>query len=237
MKNKQDFQNSDLYESRYHIQERRSTARFFFTIVILVWSIMVALTCWRSMFGGIQVSGSSMENTLMSREYLLVRYCNDIDKIPHGTIIVLDIEHYPEVQADNRTKPADNQTKYIVKRLIGKAGDRVRCTDGVVEVWYAGADGYEELYEPYAKYKSNKKDYDFGEYIVGEGEIFFLGDNRCLSLDSRYREEQSHLSDRLYKETDVYGYIPEWAINNKDVLEPIFFWRELLSGRIQSRKK
>ena len=52
MKNKQDFQNSDLYESRYHIQERRSTARFFFTIVVLVWSIMVALTCWRSMFGG-----------------------------------------------------------------------------------------------------------------------------------------------------------------------------------------
>lgn len=235
MKNRMNLQNSDLYESCYHIQERRSTARFFFTLAWVFLVIITALTCWRSMFGGMQVSGSSMENTLHGGEYLLVRYCNDAEKIPYGAIIVLDIEHYPEVQADNAAKPASAQTKCIVKRLIGKEGDRVRCTDGVVEVWYAGTDGYVELNEPYAKY-TDKKGYDFDEYVVGDGEIFFLGDHRNISYDSRYREEKSHLKDRLYKETDIYGYVPDWAVKNKNVLEPIFFWRELLADKKMGNK-
>ena len=54
-------------------------------------------------------------------------------------------------------------------------------------------------------YYSNKAAYDFAEYTVGKDEIFFLGDNRCNSLDSRYQEGFSALSDRLYKEEDVFA--------------------------------
>ena len=63
---------------------------------------------------------------------------------------------------------------------------------------------------------------------MGEGEIFFLGDNRNISMDSRYKEDMSHL-DRLYKETDIYGIVPQWAIDKQEDLEKIFFWRELLA--------
>lgn len=73
-----------------------------------------------------------------------------------------------------------------------------------------------KLYEPYAYYAY---DYGFALYEMGEGEIFFLGDNRTNSKDSRYKEGDSHFSDRLYKATDVYGVVPDWAIKYKAFLK------------------
>ena len=56
------------------------------------------------------------------------------------------------------------------------------------------------------------------------GEIFFLGDNRLNSCDSRYQEYGgSHLKDKLYKATDVYGVVPEWALEHQEILAKIFF--------------
>ena len=72
-----------------------------------------------------------------------------------------------------------------------------------------------ELNEPYAYHKWN---YDFALYEVGEGEIFFLGDNRTNSYDSRYQEGNSHLKT-LYKADDIYGVVPDWAIRHKKFLK------------------
>lgn len=226
MKEQKSLQDSELYESRYHFAERRSNGRFICGLLIVVWAIIIALNAWYSAFGGVQVDGDSMLNSFRSGEYLLVRYFEEGDELPYGSVIVVDVGHYPEVQAHNAAHPSQPPTKYLIKRLIAKEGDRVRCQNGVVQVWYAGTDGYQYLDEPYARY-TNAYEYDFDEYVVGEGEIFFLGDNRNISLDSRYKENMSHI-DGLYKETDIYGVVPEWAVKHKDVLAKIFFWRETL---------
>ena len=229
MKEQKSLQDSELYESCYHVAERKSNARFFCVLLIVVWAVIIALNAWYSAFGGVQVDGGSMLDTFRSGEYLLVRYFDEGDELPYGSVIVVDIGHYPEVQEYNAVHPNQAPTKYLIKRLIAKEGDRVRCQNGVVQVWYAGTSGYQYLDEPYAKY-SNKYEYDFDEYVVGEGEIFFLGDNRNISLDSRYKEKMSHIQG-LYKESDIYGIVPDWAVKHKDTLAKIFFWRETLARR------
>ena len=224
------LQDGELYESCHHFNERRSNARFFFVTVLLLWVFAFALNCWHHTFSGVQVSGPSMLNTLQNGEYLLMKYYDVGDDLPYGSVIILDIAHYPEVQEYNQGKAPQNQTRYLVKRLIAKEGDKVRCTAGVLEICYSGTDEYVVLDEPYARY-DDKSRYNFeSEYVVGEGEIFFLGDNRNISMDSRYNEEMSHL-DRLYKETDIYGIVPSWAIEYQESLEKIFFWRELLAEK------
>ena len=220
------LQDTELYESRFHYREGKSNVRFFAFFTLLLWSLMCLFMGWRMAFGGVQVSGPSMLNTLYGGDYLLIRYYEEGDELPYGSVIVVEIDHYPEVQQYNQSLlPGQEPTKYIIKRLIAKGGDVVRCKDGVLQVRYAGNEEFTTLYEPYARY-DDKKAYDFVEdYVVGEGEIFFLGDNRNISWDSRYKEGKSHLKG-LYKESDIYGIVPDWALKHKNVLEKIFFWLE-----------
>lgn len=231
MNEKKGLQETELYEERFRYKERRSTVRFIAMLAIVFWTVSCFIIGWRMTFGGVQVSGPSMMNTLKNEDFLIVKYYEEGDELPYGSIIVLDISHYEEVRDYNAQHPLQSQTKFIIKRLIAKEGDVVRCTDGVVQVRYHGQRDFTVLDEPYARYDStaDKLAYDFSEdYVVGEGEIFFLGDYRSVSWDSRYKEGRSHLKDRLYKESDIYGIVPEWALTHKEKLEKIFFWREKL---------
>jgi signal peptidase I len=63
----------------------------------------------------------------------------------------------------------------FVKRVIGLPGDEVRIEDGTVFV------NGEPLDEPYKVDEAN----DYGPVLVPEGHLFFLGDNRPNSSDSR----------------------------------------------------
>ena len=64
----------------------------------------------------------------------------------------------------------------------------------------AGEEEFHSLSEPYAKGETE----DFPPVSVGKGEIYFLGDNRTVSYDSR----------RLgcYLAEDIAGVVPDWAI-------------------------
>ena len=106
--------------------------------------------------------------------------------------------------------------------MIAKEGDLVKSVNGKISVQYDGESQWTELDEPYAYYSMSNVYEDF-VYEVGEGEIFFLGDNRLNSEDSRFREGYSRLEDRLYKEEDIYGVVPKWSIENRKTFKWMFF--------------
>jgi len=150
------------------------------------------------------------------------------NKADYGDVIIVYVGDYQECQ--------DVDDGYLIKRLIAKENDKVKCENGQIYVWYANATGWARLEEDYAYYGKGdayETYYDFAEYAVGKGEVFFLGDNRSSagsSMDSRYKEGKSHLNG-LYKESDIVGFVPKWSLNYK-WLGTLF-----LSNEVESKQK
>jgi signal peptidase I len=173
-------------------------------------------TWWSQNFGGIIVDGGSMKQTFQNGDSLLMEYVEEDEELKRGDVIIVDVRGYPEC----------GSTDFLIKRLIAIEGDKIKCERGNLYICYAGSTVYEKepLVEDYAYYKDGKELYSFSEYVVGEGEIFFLGDNRQNSMDSRFRElGGSHLGNRLYKRADVYGVVPTWAIEKMDLIAVLVF--------------
>lgn len=218
------LKDSELYERRFGWKEKRSNSRFMLVFALLM-AALLSFVCWfHANFSGVKVSGPSMQKTLMGGEYLLMKEVSGGEGFTYGDVVVVSVAHYPEVQQSNQAiKEEKYKTKFLIKRVIAMAGDKVKFENGEMWLWkdYQNGGGYEKLDEPYAYY-SDKSKYECSEYTVDEGEVFFLGDNRNASKDSRYLDGNSHLKD-LYKATDICGVVPAWAIRYHAVLEFVFF--------------
>lgn len=114
------------------------------------------------------VRGESMYPTLEEGDYLIINRMSYKFKEPErGDIIVFE----SDLQQD------DGSSKDLVKRVIGVSGDKVKIENSKVYV------NGEELDEPYIHDEGTDGDIDT---IVPENSVFVLGDNREISLDSRY---------------------------------------------------
>lgn len=216
-----DLRNSELFEEQFKWKERRENGRFFLLVGLVFVLLFSVVFAWRQTYGGVEVDGASMNMTLSDKDKLLMRYVSGGVQPKRGDVIVVDVRGYDEFNGTG--------TEFLIKRLIAVEGDSLYCVDGDVFIRYAGATDYVKLQEDYTYFLGNgltKPDCDFASfddpYDVGVGEVFFLGDNRNNSLDSRFKEGASRLKS-LYKASDVYGIVPEWAIEYKTVLSKIFF--------------
>jgi len=110
----------------------------------------------------VRVESISMQPNLYEGQFVVVnRLAYRWANLEHGDIIVF---HFP-----------NNPTKRYIKRIIGIGGDLVSTNNGRVYVNGIPLD------EPYLDSTPNYE----GEWKVGPGEVFVLGDNRNNSNDSK----------------------------------------------------
>ncbi len=181
---------------------KETTSEFIASIAIVLVTGLFIITFTMQAF---EIPSSSMENTLLIGDHVFVDRILLAPKtnwvgplIPyrdpkHGDIFVFISPAQPGL--------------YVVKRVMGIPGDRIRLVDGVV---YRNGEKLDEPYVvrngTYSGYRDNfpslpASDYEDvtpewrmslqshvqnGELVVPPGNIFAMGDNRDVSLDSRY---------------------------------------------------
>ena len=147
------------------------------------------------------IPSGSMENTLQIKDRVAVNKVPFISKnISRGDVVVFrdpdnwlpEIIDYDTNKYVAKAKSAlvavgvlPNPTKqYLVKRVIGVAGDHIVCCTKAGNLTVNDV----EVTEPYI-YAGNKPSEMKFDVTVPEGKIWVMGDHRGASADSRYHQE------------------------------------------------
>jgi signal peptidase I len=135
------------------------------------------------------IPSSSMEPTLSINDRMVVEKVSYLFRDPaRGDVVVFEGDDDTDGNNDRTTGErvvrgvgqflgvVPTSARDFVKRVIGLPGDEVVITGGVVRVNGVTLD------EPYVAFEDPS---DYGPVTVPEGTLFFLGDNRPNSSDSR----------------------------------------------------
>jgi signal peptidase I len=135
-------------------------------IAILIGLLLVLFVVQRN-----EVIGSSMEPALHTGDQLIVEKVSKwLGGIHYGNIVTVDAQGLPGHIGE----------KNIIKRVIGLSGDTIEIKDGRV---YRNGIAIEEPYLHGSATKEGNPAYS--KVTLKDGELYVLGDNRKVSLDSR----------------------------------------------------
>jgi signal peptidase I len=169
--------------------------------ILVVVALLVSLIIKSFFVQFFYIPSESMENTLLIKDRVAVNKVLFLSHtIKRGDIIVFhDPDHWladpaPSTEPFIIAKLRDgliavgvlpNPTKqYLVKRVMGVAGDHVVCCDNNKRITVNGV----PLNEPYIFKGDNPSDMNF-DVTVPLGKLWVMGDHRGASKDSRYHTD------------------------------------------------
>ncbi len=169
-------------------EEKESWGRFLLDLLETILLSVVLFLGINAISARVRVDGFSMRPTLENGEYVLVNKLAYKANLPrHGDIIVF---HFPM-----------DPNQDFIKRVIGRPGDEVKIEAGQVIV------NGETLDEPYIAAAPRYT----GDWLVPDGYLFVLGDNRNDSSDS-HSWGLVPMENVIGKAILVYWPPPEWNV-------------------------
>ncbi len=176
------------------------------------------------------IPSGSMENTLQIQDRVAVNKLPFISKnINRGDVVVFrdPANWLPEPFSDGENRIVSkikeglvlvgvlpNPTKqYLVKRVIGVAGDRVICCSKSGKLTING----KEATEPYIFAGNKVSEMDFN-ITVPEDKIWVMGDHRSASADSRYHQDDVNNGFVPVSRITGRAYAIIWPIKNIGII-------------------
>ena len=158
------------YGTRIKLNQSEAVATVYDWLGSLFMALIIVLLIMTFAFRIIDVDGRSMEPTLIDTDKVVI---TDLFYTPQNGDIVI-ISH------------AEEYTKPLVKRVIATAGQELKLDYDNNAVYVDG----KKLDEPYIQGTTVRGDVPEEKLngVVPEGKVFVMGDNRGISLDSRYQQ-------------------------------------------------
>ncbi len=164
-----------LLPLRLKRRRRDKTGTLTAVALIIASALLAFVLIFNLLYTRIYVVGPSMRNTLTGATAVnraggdYVYICGLLEP-KRGDIVVIDAGD-----------------KNLIKRVIALGGDSLKMDNGALSLKVKGAANYTLVDEPYVDPENNKnpKKNTFDEISVDEGCVFFMGDNRDDSEDSR----------------------------------------------------
>ncbi|ENJ9653778.1 signal peptidase I [Clostridium botulinum] len=161
-------------------------------IFSILGAILIAGLVNSKVFAKVRVQQSSMENTLLTNEQLVVdKLSYNFVEPKKGDIIIFHENKEKGNIAEDTLEMVDNimsklnnnktdieEDDRLIKRVVGIPGDEIDIKDGYIYL------NGKKLEEPYVKGKTISRDFKL-PIQVPENKLFVLGDNRMISKDSR----------------------------------------------------
>ena len=169
--------------------------------ILIVVALVVSLFIKSFLVQFFYIPSGSMENTLQVQDRVAVNKVPFIsDNIKRGDIVVFrDPNNWLPENLENSSNSLTSKAKsllvtvgvlpnpakqYLVKRVVGVAGDRIVCCADSGKLSINGV----EVTEPYIYGGDTPSDIKF-DVTVPEGKLWVMGDHRGASADSRYHQE------------------------------------------------
>jgi len=169
--------------------------------ILIVVALIVSLFIKSFLVQFFYIPSGSMENTLQVQDRVAVNKVPFIsDNIKRGDVVVFrDPNNWLPENLEDSSNSLTSKAKsllvtvgvlpnpakqYLVKRVVGVAGDRIVCCGDSGKLSINGV----EVTEPYIYGGDAPSDMKF-DVTVPEGKLWVMGDHRGASADSRYHQD------------------------------------------------